>query len=228
EHRELTRRRILDHFVHLELARTQRGGGRFPSGEPHDQETGGAEHPDAEAVLNVKALEFDRVIADHPDVDAIVGQDAVDVEADELEAAGDGSVEHCHLRARARGAALARSSTAALPPPWDLAAAVPPARAACHTSNATVTTPARSSSGIMLGPSDGAWSGSGCVSRKKPSAPAAAAAYSRGGMNARSPPQDPSLLCPGCWTECVASKTTGTPHAARSRAKVRMSTTRSP
>src|SRR2546429_4984797 len=105
EHRELARRRILDHFVHLELARTQRGGGRFPSGEPHDQETGGAEHPDAEAVLNVKALEFDPVIADHPDVDAVVGQDAVDIQADELQAAGDGGVEHGHFRARARGAA---------------------------------------------------------------------------------------------------------------------------
>src|SRR5947208_297636 len=37
------------------------------------------------------------------------------------------------------------------------------------------------SSGIIFGPSDGARSGSGCVSRKKPSAPAAAAAESGGG-----------------------------------------------
>src|SRR2546422_5036959 len=140
------------------------------------EESGGAEQADAEAVLDVKALEFYRMIADRPDVDAIVCQDAVDVEADELEAAGDGRVEHCHLRARAGGTALARSSTTALPPPWDLAAAVPPARAACHTSRAMLTMPASWSSGIMFGPSDGARSGSGCVSRKKPSAPAAAAA----------------------------------------------------
>src|SRR5438034_10971223 len=43
-----------------------------------------------------------------------VGQDAVDVEADEFEAAGGRGVEHCHLRARARGAAgpsLDRKST---------------------------------------------------------------------------------------------------------------------
>src|SRR5439155_1280191 len=59
----------------------------------------------ADGVLDVKALEFDRVIALHPDVDAVVGQDAVDVKADELQAPGDGSVEHGHLRARARGAA---------------------------------------------------------------------------------------------------------------------------
>src|SRR3989442_1969403 len=142
ERRELARRRILDHFVHLELARTQRGGGRFPSGEPHDQEPGGAEHPDAEAVLNVKALEFDRVIADRPDVDTIVGQDAVDVEADELEATGDGGVEHGQFRAREAGTALARSSTAALPAPWDLAAAVPPSPAPCHPSTATLMIPA--------------------------------------------------------------------------------------
>src|SRR5436853_561508 len=120
--------------------------------------------------------EVRQVIADHPDVDAIVGQHSVDVEADEFEAAGNRSVEHCHLRARAGGTALTRSSTTALPPPWDLAAAVPPARAACHTSRAMLTMPASWSSGIMFGPSDGARSGSGCVSRKKPSAPAAAAA----------------------------------------------------
>src|SRR5438132_1018807 len=156
--------------------RAQHRGGGFPPGEPHDEESGGAEQADAEAVLDVKALEFDRMIADHPDVDAIVGQHSVDVEADEFEAAGNRSVEHCHLRARAGGTALTRSSTTALPPPWDLAAAVPPARAACHTSRAMLTMPASWSSGIMFGPSDGARSGSGCVSRKKPSAPAAAAA----------------------------------------------------
>src|SRR5207244_2320310 len=123
---------------------------RLPTREPHDEESGGAEQADAEAVLDVKALEFYRMIADRPDVDAIVCQDAVDVEADELEAAGDGRVEHCHLRARAGGTALARSSTTALPPPWDLAAAVSPARAACHTSRAMLTMPASWSSGIMF------------------------------------------------------------------------------
>src|SRR5438876_10181403 len=86
ERGELARRRILNHLVHGELARAQRRGGRFPSREPHDEEPGGPEHPDAEAVLDVKALEFDRVIALHPDVDAVVGQDAVDVKADELQA----------------------------------------------------------------------------------------------------------------------------------------------
>src|SRR5439155_5247585 len=152
ERGELARGRILNHLVHGELARAQRGGGRFPSGEPDHEEPGGAEHPDAEAVLDVKALEFDRVITDHADVDPVVGQHAVDVEADELQAAGDGSVEHCHVRARAGGTALARSSTTALPPPWDLAAAVPPARAPCPMSRATLMTPASWSSGIMFGP----------------------------------------------------------------------------
>src|SRR5256885_4980492 len=140
ERGELARGRILDHLVHLELARAQPCGGRFAPGEPHHDESGGAEHPDAEAVLDVKALEFDRVIADHADVDTIVGQDAVNVETDELQAAGDGSVEHRHFRAWAwaGGTALARASTTAPPPPWDLAAAVPPARAGCPPSNASV------------------------------------------------------------------------------------------
>src|SRR2546422_5854862 len=35
------------------------------------EESGGAEQADAEAVLDVKALEFYRMIADRPDVDAI-------------------------------------------------------------------------------------------------------------------------------------------------------------
>src|SRR5437870_2363105 len=176
EYRELTRGGVLDHLVHGELPRAQHRGGGFPPGEPHDEESGGAEQADAEAVLDVKPLEFDRMIADHPDVDAIVGQDAVDVEADEFEAAGGRGVEHCHLRARARGAAGPSLLTTTPPCPWDLAAAVPPARAACHTWRAMLTMPASWSSGIMFGPSDGARSGSGCVSRKKPSAPAAAAA----------------------------------------------------
>src|SRR6266849_3056451 len=219
---------VLDQLVYLELARAQLGGVGAPGARPHHHQPCRAEHADAEAVLDVKALEFDRVIADHPDVDAIVRQDAVDVEADELQAAGGGSVEHGHFRARAGGTALARSSTTALPPPWDLAAAVPPARAACQTSSATLTIPGSSSNGIMFGPSDGARSGSGCVSRKKPSAPAAAAAYSSGGMKSRRPPLEPSGPCPGCCTTCVPSYTTGAPQALRSRAKLRMSTTRSP
>src|SRR2546428_277757 len=128
----------------------------------------------AEAALDVKALEFHRMIADHPDVDAIVRQDAVDVEADELQATGDGSIEHCHLRARARGAAAPSLLTTTPSCPLSAVCAAPLAR--CHTSSAMLTIPARSSSRIMFGPSDGARSGSGCVSRKKPSAPAAAAA----------------------------------------------------
>ena len=42
------------------------------------------------------------------------------------------------------------------------------------------------------------------------------------------PPEAPSAPCPGCCTAWVASNTTGVPQAARSRAKLRMSTTRSP
>src|SRR4029077_14097784 len=228
ERRGLAGRGILDQLVHRQLARPQRRGGRFPSREPHHEEPRRAQQADAEAVLDVKTLEFDRVIADDAQVEAVIGEHAVDVEADELEAAGESRIEHGHFFARARGTARARSSTAAPPPPWDLGLAAPLARAVCHTYNATVTIPASWSSGIMFAPSEGACSGSGWVSRKNPSAPAAAAAYRRGGMNSRRPPLAPSGPWPGCCTEWVASYTTGTRHAARSRAKLRMSTTRSP
>src|SRR4029079_1511676 len=49
-----------------------------------------------------------------------------------------------------------------------------------------------SDSGSMLGPSLGAQSGSGCVSRNKPCAPAAIADSARTGTNSRAPPLAPS------------------------------------
>ena len=56
--------------------------------------------------------------------------------------------------------------------------------------------------------SDGALSGSGCVSMKKPATPTAAAARASTGANSRCPPEEPPSP-PGCCTEWVASKTTG-------------------
>ncbi len=79
----------------------------------------------------------------------------------------------------------------------------------------------------MFAPSDGAPAGAGWVSRKSPSHPAATAARTRDGMCSGSPPLEPSAL-PGRWTEWVPSKIAGTPAAALSRAKERMSTTRLP
>ena len=80
----------------------------------------------------------------------------------------------------------------------------------------------------MFGPSLGACAGSGCVSRKSPSAPAATAANVSGGIISRTPPLLPPTPLPGCCTECVPSNTTGQRVAAFIRAKFRMSTTRSP
>src|SRR5674476_1691905 len=62
----------------------------------------------------------------------------------------------------------------------------------------------------MLGPSDGAWSGSGWVSMNTPATPTATAARAKTGTNSRSPP-DEVPLPPGCCTEWVASKMTGAP-----------------
>ena len=53
-----------------------------------------------------------------------------------------------------------------------------------------------------------AFCGSGCVSRKMPSTPIAAAALASGIMNSGAPPEDPPAA-PGFCTECVLSKTTG-------------------
>src|SRR5438270_4502965 len=104
ERRELTGRRILAELVHRQLARPQRRGRRFPPRQPDHDEAGGAEHAEAESVLDVKALEFDGVIADDPEVDAVIGEHAVDVEADELQAAGNGLIKHG--RRLGRGAPL--------------------------------------------------------------------------------------------------------------------------
>src|SRR4029077_8283806 len=90
ERRKLARGGVLDQLVDAELPGAERGSGRFPSRYPRDGEPGGAEHADADAVLDVKPFELHRVVADHADVDPVVGQDAVDVEADELHAAGEG------------------------------------------------------------------------------------------------------------------------------------------
>src|SRR5262249_21769170 len=90
-------------------------------------------------------------------------------------------------------------------------------RTRSHTSIVRATRSFSWSSGIMFGPSLGALSGSGWVSRKRPSAPAAVAASVREGMNSRAPPLAPPTPCPGRWTLCVASKMTGALHAARMR-----------
>ena len=76
----------------------------------------------------------------------------------------------------------------------------------------------------MFGPSLSAWSGSGWVSTKSPSAPAASAALASGSANSRSPPLFPPAA-PGSWTLWVASNTVGRPFR-RMIANERMSTTR--
>ena len=62
--------------------------------------------------------------------------------------------------------------------------------------------------GTILGPSEGALSGSSCVSIKIAPTPTAIAALERNGTNSLWPPLY-SPMPPGCWTEWVASKTIG-------------------
>ncbi len=76
----------------------------------------------------------------------------------------------------------------------------------------------------MLGPSDGALSGSWWVSMKTPATPTATAARASTGTNSRSPPE--AVPCPpGCCTEWVASKITGAPVVRARIGSARMSDT---
>src|SRR5438876_4553317 len=111
EHRQLACARVLDQLVHGELARPERGRRGFPAADPHDGEAGGPEQPDAQPVLDVETLELDGVVADHAQVHAVVGEHAVDVQADELEAAGERGLDHRRARA------FTSLSTDGLPPP---------------------------------------------------------------------------------------------------------------
>src|SRR5262249_27882267 len=82
----------------------------------------------------------------------------------------------------------------------------------------------RRASGSIVGPSDGARSGSSWTSMNTASTPKATAARAKGSTYWRSPPERvPSP--PGSCTACVASKTTGTPRPRITRSP-RKSTTR--
>src|SRR6266702_2676330 len=118
---------VLHDLVHLELASPQVGGIGPPGTDQHHGESRLTQELDAQAVLDVEALELHGVVADQAEVEAVVGEHAVDVEADELEAAGELGVEHRAYSPRAGGIAPAPSSTSARPHPWDVACAVPPA-----------------------------------------------------------------------------------------------------
>src|SRR4029077_9493365 len=73
-------------------------------------------------------------------------------------------------------------------------------------------------------PSESAFAGLSCTSRKIPSTPAATPARASGSINSGCPPLDfPSP--PGSCTECVTSNTTGQP-VLRMIGNARMSTTR--
>ena len=75
----------------------------------------------------------------------------------------------------------------------------------------------------MFGPSEGALSGSRCVSMKTPAMPKDTAARASTGANSRWPPLEPPRP-PGCCTAWVASITTGWPVRAMT-GKDRMSAT---
>src|SRR5690348_8840880 len=149
ERRELLRSVVLNDIRDAELARPERGRLRHPAADDDDGEPRPLEHLEPQAVRHVEALELRGVVGHETEIHAAVGQHAIHIEPDDREVPGDSGVDH-------------ETRTAS--------------RAARHTSIATSRVRSIWSRGSMFGPSEGAWSGSGCVSMKNPSAPAAAAA----------------------------------------------------
>src|SRR2546425_878488 len=113
ERGQLARGGVLNDLVYRQLARPQRCGGRLAAAHPHHREAGGSQQPDPQAVLDVKPFEFDGVVRYDAQVHAVVGEHAVDVEADELQAAGERGVDH-RCMDRAQGTRLRRRASTSL------------------------------------------------------------------------------------------------------------------
>jgi hypothetical protein len=90
--------RVLREVIDLQLLRAEPHALRNAPGKDPDADARVTQEVDAEAVLNVVALELDARAVDITEVDAAVGEHAVDVEADEADAARERGVER-----RARG-----------------------------------------------------------------------------------------------------------------------------
>src|SRR5690606_11118561 len=124
-------------------------------GDDRSEKAGLSQHHHPQAVLDVVPLQFDAgpcVVAEN---DAAIGEHAIHVKTDELDAPGEGAVE------RGRGTENHRVHR----------------RARVQISTHCSMSASSWSSGIIFGPSLGAVSGVGCVSRNNPSAPAAQAAF---------------------------------------------------
>src|SRR5687768_12160995 len=90
---DFLRGRVLRHVIDSELLRTKADTFRYPPRDDADLDPRLSQEMDPEAVLDIVALELDALfriaIRDAAEVDATVGQDAVDVETNELDATRD-------------------------------------------------------------------------------------------------------------------------------------------
>src|SRR5213592_2173642 len=77
---------VLHDIVDPQLLRAEGCGVGVAASYEHHGDAGPLQHLHAQAVLDVEALELDRVVGQASDVDAAVGHDAVHVEPDELDA----------------------------------------------------------------------------------------------------------------------------------------------
>src|SRR5438067_11451490 len=91
---ELVAIRILSHVADSQLfgAQPHTLGDAAGDDGQRDPGIGKEAHPDT--VLNIVALELETFVVDVAEVDAAIGQDAVDVKGNELDAASERRVKH--------------------------------------------------------------------------------------------------------------------------------------
>ena len=160
----------------------------MPAAQPDHGDLRGPQQHEAQPVLHVEALELHSLSGDRAEPDAVVGEHAVHVEHQQPDSLGHRGID-LHQDDRIGAWSRARDQRSRV---------------------RSISSPSRSS-GHCVAASLDARAGSGWVSRKNPSAPATAAAARRWRNELPAATARATLPCPGCCTECVASKITGAP-----------------
>ena len=101
------------HIFNLELRGAEPNAVGDASSDDGDTDAGLAEEVDAEAVLDVVALELEGRAVDGTEVDAAVSENAVDVDTDEPDCARRSRVDGCGRYRRVRSHSWIKRSTRA-------------------------------------------------------------------------------------------------------------------
>src|SRR5205085_1308719 len=91
---EFLRVAVLRNVLDAQLARAQLDAHRHSSCDDDRNESSRAKEVDPEAVLDVVALELVARAGDIAQVDAAIGEDTIDVEADDTNLASERAVDH--------------------------------------------------------------------------------------------------------------------------------------